>query len=104
MYQYVLNFVGLLDLDADTNRVDAGLDQDTLVLVSRNSQGLEEDFGGCLCLNLGDIVSLSGLRSEVGKRERSGQAAAYALQVRSEGLRLSGEVSCQLAVRFVKWQ
>lgn len=45
MYQYVLNFVGLLDLDADTNRVDAGLDQDTLVLVSRNSQGLEEDFG-----------------------------------------------------------
>lgn len=26
VYQYMLNLVGLLDLDADTNRVDAGLD------------------------------------------------------------------------------
>jgi hypothetical protein len=45
MDQYMLDFVGLLDLDADTDGVDARLDQDTFILVSRNSQGLEEDFG-----------------------------------------------------------
>jgi hypothetical protein len=35
-------------------------------------------------------VSLGGLGSKVGECERGGQAAAYALQVGSEGLRLSG--------------
>lgn len=41
----MLDLIGLLDLDTDADGVDAGLDQDTLVLVSRNGQGLEEDFG-----------------------------------------------------------
>lgn len=66
VYQYMLNLVGLLDLDADANRIDTGLDQDTLVLVSRNCQWLQEDLWGCLCLNLRDIVSLGSLRSKVG--------------------------------------
>jgi hypothetical protein len=35
-------------------------------------------------------VSLGRLGSKVGEREGGGQAAAYALQVRSEGLRLGG--------------
>lgn len=39
--QNMLNFVGLLDLDADTDGVDAGLNQDTLVLVARDGQGLK---------------------------------------------------------------
>lgn len=37
----MLNFIGLLDLDADTDGVDAGLNQDTLVLVARDGQGLK---------------------------------------------------------------
>lgn len=82
--QDVLNLVGLLDLDADADRVDAGLDQDALVLVARNGQGLQEDLGGRLGLNLGDIVSLGRLGGKVGQGEGGGQAAAYTLQVRSE--------------------
>lgn len=88
--QDMLNLIGLLDLDADTDGVDAGLNQDTLVLVARNGQGLQQDLGRRLGLNLWNIVSLGGLGSKVGECERGGQAAAYALQVGSEGLRLSG--------------
>ena len=36
--QDVLNLVCLLDSDADTDAVDAGLDEDTLVLITRDSQ------------------------------------------------------------------
>jgi hypothetical protein len=90
MDQDMLNLIGLLDLDADTDGVDAGLNQDTLVLVARNGQGLQQDLGGCLGLDLWDVMSLGGLGSKVGEGERGGQAAAYALQVGSEGLRLSG--------------
>lgn len=88
--QDMLNLVGLLDLNTDTDGVDAGLDQDTLVLVARNGQGLQKDLGGRLGLNLWNIVSLGRLGSKVGERERSGQAATYALQVGPEGLRLGG--------------
>lgn len=38
MNQDGLDLVGLLDLDADANTVDARLDEDLLVLVARNDQ------------------------------------------------------------------
>lgn len=84
MYQDILNFVGLLDLDADADGVDARLNQNALVLITRNVEGREQDLGRSLGLNLRDIVSLCCLRSEVGERQGCGQAAAHALQVRPQ--------------------
>lgn len=80
----MLNLVCLLDLDANTDGVDAGLDEDSLVLVSRNRQWGKEDFGRCLGFDLGNIMSLSCLRGEVGQGKRSSQAATHTLQVRPQ--------------------
>lgn len=93
VHQDVLDLVGLLDLDADADRVDGGLDQDALVLVARNGQRRQEDLGGRLGLDLGDIVSLGRLGGEVGERQRGSQTASYALQVRPQGLRLQARGS-----------
>jgi hypothetical protein len=38
----MLNLIGLLDLDADSDGVYARLDKDALVLVARNRQRLKE--------------------------------------------------------------
>ena len=57
----MLNLIGLLDLDADTDRVDAGLDQDTLVLVAGNRQRCKQDLGRRLGFDLGNIMSLGRL-------------------------------------------
>lgn len=90
MDQDVLDLVCLLDLDAYPHAVDAGLDEDSLVLVSRNDQRVQEDFGGGLGLDLGDIVTLRGLRCEVGQAEGGRETAPHALEVGAEGLRLPG--------------
>ena len=84
----LLDFVGLLDFDADADAVDARLDEDTLILVARNGQRGQEDLGRCASLNLGDIVSLSSLGSEVGEAEGGRETAAHSLEVGAEGLRL----------------
>lgn len=88
VYKDVLDFVGLLDLDAYSDRVDARLDEDPLVFVARNRQRRQEDLGRRLGLNLGDIVSLGRLRRKVGEGQSRRQAAADALEVGTEGLRL----------------
>lgn len=68
--QYVLNLVCLLDLYAHPDAVDAGFDEDSLVVVSRHSQGIEKSLGGCGGFDLRDVVSLGNLGSEVGERQR----------------------------------
>lgn len=62
----MLNLVGLLDLDGYPDRVDAGLDQDAFVLVAGDGQRCQEHLGRGLRFDLGDIVTLGGLGSEVG--------------------------------------
>lgn len=88
MDQDVLDLVGLLDLDADADTVDAGLDEDALVFVARNRQGRQQHFGRCLRLNLGHVVPLRRLRRKVGQAERSRKTAPHRLEVRPEGLGL----------------
>lgn len=82
--EQVLNLIGLLDLDADADGVDARLDQDSLVLVTGNGQGREQHLGRGLSFDLGDIVTLGGLGGKVGERQGGNQAASYALQVRPQ--------------------
>lgn len=86
MDQYILDFIGLLDLDAYSYRVYRGLDEDTLVLVASDGQGCEQDLRRRLGLDLGDIVALRGLRREVGETEGGSQTASDALKVWAKGL------------------
>lgn len=46
MTQYTLQLVSLLDLNAHTDGVDRGLDENALVLIARDGQRVEEDFLG----------------------------------------------------------
>lgn len=45
MNQDMLYLVRLFYSDTDTNTIDARLDQDLLVFVSRDRERIEEDFG-----------------------------------------------------------
>ncbi len=89
MHQNLLNIIRLLNLDANPYTVDARLDQDPLILISCDNERIQQDFGGRLSFDFGDIVSFRGLRGEVGEAEGGGEGGAHALQVGSEGLRLS---------------
>lgn len=89
----MFDLISLLDLDADAYAVDTRLDEHALVLIAGNGQGVQEDFGRGLGLDLGDVMSLGGLGGEVGQRQRRGERGAHALEVRPEGLRLSPGVS-----------
>ena len=62
-----LDLVGLLDTDADADAVDAGLDEDTLVLVPGDGQGIQQNLGGGLSFNLGYIMTLGDLGGEIGQ-------------------------------------
>lgn len=44
MAENTLDLVGLLDLDAQANRVDGGLNEHALVLVAGDREGVEEHF------------------------------------------------------------
>lgn len=88
MYQDVLDFICLLYPDANSDAVDTGLNENFLVLITSNSQGIEEKFWRAGCLDLWNVVSFRGLRCEVGNGERSGQGGPNALEVRTQRLRL----------------
>lgn len=83
MDQYVFDLVCLLDLDTYTDAIDAWLDQNPLVLVPGDGQGIKKDFLGAGGLDLGNIVSFRCLRGKVGKGEGSGEGGADALQIRA---------------------
>lgn len=80
----MLNLVCLFDLDAHTDAVDARLDQDTLALIARNSQRVQNELRRALGLNFRDVVSFRGLRREVGEGERSGKGGSDTLQIGSQ--------------------
>lgn len=84
MDQNVLNLVGLLYPNADADTVDTWLDENLLVLVARDVQGVEQELGGAGGLDFGDIVSFGGLGREVGDGEGGGQRRAHALKVRPQ--------------------
>lgn len=81
VYQDVLDLVGLLDLDANAYTVDTGLDEDSLVLVTRNRQGCKQHFRGSPGFDLGDIVPFGGLGRKVGEAEGGRQTAPDSLEV-----------------------
>lgn len=80
----MLDFIRLLYTDAHTDTVDTGFDEDSLVLVARNGQGIEEKFGGRGSLDFRHVMSFGRLRSEVGNRKSRGQRRADTLEVRAQ--------------------
>ena len=57
MYQYIFNFIRLLDFDADSYAVDARFDEHFLVLIARDRERVQEDFRRAGCFYFWDIVS-----------------------------------------------
>ena len=90
--QNVFDLICLLNLDAYAHAVDAGLDEDALVLVTRDGKRVQNYFGRRCGFDFGHIVSFRGLRGEVGQRDGGRERGAHALQVRAEGLRLQQSV------------
>ena len=44
VYKDMFYFIGLLDLDADSDAVDARFNKDSLVFISRNGEGVQQHF------------------------------------------------------------
>lgn len=84
----MLNLVRLLYSDANANTVHARFDKNFLILITRNRQGVKENFWGAGGLNLRDVVSFRRLRSEVRDREGGGQRRSNTLEIWSQRLGL----------------
>lgn len=80
----MFNFICLLNSDAHAHTVYAGLNQDLFILISRNCEGVEEQFRRALSLDFRDIMPFGGLRGEVRDRKSSGKRGANALKVRAQ--------------------
>lgn len=84
----MLDFIRLFYSDADTNTVHARFNEDLLVFVPGNRQGVEDKFWRATGFDLGYIVPFGGLRCEVGHCKGSGQGRPNALEIGAQGLRL----------------
>jgi len=58
MHEDVLYFIGLLNLDTDTDAVYAGLDKDSFIFIPGNCQRIQQDLWRTGSFNLRHIVSL----------------------------------------------
>lgn len=84
MDQDVFDFICLLNANADTDTVDTGFDEDLLVLVSRDGEGVENQFRGGLSLDLGYIMTFGGLGSEVRDCKSGGKGGPNTLKIRAQ--------------------
>lgn len=89
----MLNFVGLLYSNANTDTVHTGLDKNLLIFVSRNCQRIEKYFWGGGSFDLGYVMSLGGLGSKVGDSKGGGQRRSHTLKIGTQGLRLKKSIS-----------
>lgn len=84
VHQDMFNFICLLDPDAHTNTVHAGLNQDLFVLIPRNCEGVKEKFWGALSLDFRNIMPFGGLRGEVRDRKSGRKRGPNALKIRAQ--------------------
>jgi len=79
-----LEFVSLLDANANTDGVDRTLNQHLFTLVSADNDRVQQQFLVSPGLNFGLVVSLYYLGGEVLETHRSGQSKSDSIQVRSQ--------------------
>ena len=77
----MLDFIRLLYSDAHTDTVHTWFYEDFLVLVTRNRQWVEKEFGGSGSLDFRYVMSFGGLRGEVRNRKRRCQRRPDTLKV-----------------------
>lgn len=88
MHQNVLYLIRLFYLNANADAVDRWLYKYFFVLVTRDMERVEENFGGGCGFDFWDVVSFGGLRGEIGEGEGGGKGGAHTLEVGPERLRL----------------
>lgn len=79
--QDLLDLVGLLDGDADPDRVDRRFDQDAFLLVARNDHRRQQQLLAGPHLDLRLVVPFDDLRRKVGQTHRRGQGVTDGRQV-----------------------
>lgn len=86
MYQNILDFIRLLDTNANAHTIHTGLDQDLLALIAGHCERVQEHFGRTGSFDFGNIMSLGGLGCEIRYRKSRRQGGSDALEIRTEGL------------------
>ena len=86
MHQNPLNLIRLLDPNTDSYTIHARLDEDSLLGVAADGEGVEEHFRARGGFDFGDVVAFRGLGGEVGEGEGGGEGGADGGEVGAEGL------------------
>ncbi len=63
--KYMLDLIGLFDLDTDAHTVYAWLNEHSFILIARDRQWIQKHFGRARCLHLRNVMSLGSLGSEI---------------------------------------
>ena len=82
--KYLLDFVRLLNADADAKRVDGALDENALLFVSAHDDRREENLLIRSYFHLRLVVTLDDLRREVFEAHRRFETRSNRVQVRSQ--------------------
>jgi len=84
----MFDFIRLLDLNADTDRIYTWFYQHAFVLVPRYSERVQKNLGGFGSFDFRNVMTLCSLTGEVAKGDCGGQGGANAFEVWPERLRL----------------
>lgn len=80
----MFDLICLLNPNADADTVHTGFNEDLLVLVSRNRQGIEDELWGGLGLDLRYVMPFGGLGGEVRDCKCGGKGRPDTLKVRAQ--------------------
>lgn len=81
MYEDMLDFICLLDSNANSNAVYARFYKNFLFLIARNRQRIKKKFWRSSCFYFRDVMSFWGLGGKVRYRKGSSQRRANTLEV-----------------------
>lgn len=82
--QNLLNLIGLLDSDADSDRVDGAFDQNLLLVITADDYRLEEQLFTAPHFHLWLVVSLHHLRGEILQAEGGLQCGTHSVEIRAQ--------------------
>lgn len=105
MAKNLLDLVGLLNFDGNSDGVDGRLDQASLVLTSRDNNLVQDQLLTASDFNLGLIVTLHILGREVSQAGGRGERCLHSIKIRFQGACLKSSKNMRrLALRTIKYQ